>query len=193
MPTAAAAAPAPTPINRNAVAAGTTGKTASATPRMLSDEAQHVIDALEAHWNALVQYGQASHPNVTRTLAKFGDDVLAKLDAWGLQFRGELQTLETSQGNQYATDAEKFVTAGSLPGSTLVAPLQDTTAVSGTGTLSAGQPVSAGQTTTAESLPPGTVVQGVSPVSASPGSPSVSSPAGATQTASVPPATAPLP
>jgi ABC-type uncharacterized transport system involved in gliding motility auxiliary subunit len=99
----------PIPANQNAVSAGAAGKTATVTPRNLSAEAQHVIDSLEAHLGAIVKAAQNQSPALVSAVAKFGDDALAKLEAWGVQLRGEVQKLETDAG------ATAF--AGSLDGS----------------------------------------------------------------------------
>lgn len=154
MPTAPPSPQVPTPVNQNAVSSAASGKTGTVTPRNLSAEAQHVIDALEAHWNALVAWGQSGHPAAVQTVAKFGDDVLGKLDAWGVEFRGQLQALETPAGNSIAASAEQFLSAGQLAPTTLVTTAVPTVAVAAAGTIAAGDTLPAGTTVPASVLHP---------------------------------------
>jgi hypothetical protein len=62
----------------------------------LSAEAQHVIDSLEAHLGAIVKAAQNQSPALVAVAAEFGDEALAKLEAWGLSLRGKLQSLEAA-------------------------------------------------------------------------------------------------
>jgi hypothetical protein len=83
----------PTPVNQNAVPAGAQGTTAAVTPRNLSNEAQHVIDSLEAHLGAVTK-AAAGNPALEAGVAKFADDALGLLESWGAHLRVQLQTAE---------------------------------------------------------------------------------------------------
>jgi hypothetical protein len=76
--------------------------------RTISAEAQHVLDALEAHLGQVVALVQTASPGATKVLVEFGDAVLAKLDEWGVEFRGEVAAVKgkldaASQLNTQAT------------------------------------------------------------------------------------------
>lgn len=51
---------------------------------------QHVLDSLEAHLGAVLEHAKTGSPGATQVIADFGDEVLEKLDDWGVAFRGEL-------------------------------------------------------------------------------------------------------
>lgn len=53
--------------------------------------AQHVIDSLEAHLGAVLEHAKTASPGATAVIAKFGEDVLDKLEAWGVAIRGDLE------------------------------------------------------------------------------------------------------
>jgi len=57
----------------------------------LSAEAQHVVDALEAHLTAIRLYAHTGSEAVVEQLRGLGDAVLARLDAWGVSVRGEFE------------------------------------------------------------------------------------------------------
>lgn len=101
-------ATAPTPINQNAQT-GTPGQQATHTPRMLSNEAQHVIDALEAHIGAVTK-AAAGNPALESGVAKFADDALDLLESWGAHLRVKLQAAE-------AASPQAAAAVGSLDGS----------------------------------------------------------------------------
>lgn len=90
----ATTATAPTPVNQNAPT-GTPGPQGVHTPRMLSGEAQHVIDSLEAHLGAVTKAAASGNPALTAGVAKFADDALGLLESWGASLRVKLQAAES--------------------------------------------------------------------------------------------------
>jgi hypothetical protein len=77
----------------------------------ISSEAQHVIDSLEAHYVALTKFAAASSGPVLAQLESLSNAILAKLEAWGVGFRAELEQIK-SVADSGATGA------GSLAAST---------------------------------------------------------------------------
>ena len=100
------------PVNQNAPVPGAGGMQATVPPRNLSDEAQHVIDSLEAHLGAVVKAAQGNSPALVAAAAKFGEDALAKLESWGVGLRGELQKLEAASPVAAGIAAEVSAAAG---------------------------------------------------------------------------------
>lgn len=71
--------------------AGASGaSTSGPTLSRLSDEAQHVVDSLESHLAAVIAKADEASPVVMDYLGQFGQQVLDRMDAWGLQFRGQV-------------------------------------------------------------------------------------------------------
>jgi hypothetical protein len=60
----------------------------------LSPEAQHVIDCLEAHLNAVKLAVASGTPGAVSDAKGFADAALQALQGWGLKIRGNLQALK---------------------------------------------------------------------------------------------------
>lgn len=86
----------------------TANHVAHATGVALPASAQHVIDSLESHLGAVLEHAKTASPGAVAVLAKFGEDVLDKLESWGVGIRGDLEA--------YRAKVEALSSAGNASG-----------------------------------------------------------------------------
>lgn len=86
------------------------GKQTGRKINVLSDEAQHVVNALEAHFNAVKEAAKHGTPGLVENVKTLGNSVLDRLEAWGAQFAGHEQARKS-----LSSDTDVVQTAPSSP------------------------------------------------------------------------------